>query len=57
METSIVTRKLTDDSEVFEVVAIDGSQRVVISANDADAAARIQECLDDDAAYITIESA
>ena len=55
METTARYRELTDGSKVFDVVAVDGSQHIVISAMDEKAAAEIQQCLADHAAYITIE--
>lgn len=49
METSIQKEVLSDGSEVFNVVAIDGSHRIVICATDEAAAERIQSILFDDA--------
>ena len=45
METSVVKNTLTDGSETFDVVFFDGSQKVVINAEDETAAQEIQEAL------------
>jgi len=45
METSIVENTLTDGSMTFDVVFIDGSQKVVINAEDEAGAIAIQEAL------------
>ncbi len=45
METDIVTKMLSDGSEVFDVVAIDGSDKIVIHALDESSAMEIQKVL------------
>ena len=55
MESTIVTTTLTDGSEVFSVVFVDGSQKVVISALDKMSAMDIQTALDASALCATID--
>ena len=57
MDTSIVVRKLTDGSEVHEVIFVDGSAQVRVSAMDERAAMRISACLMRDAAYAEVHGA
>lgn len=54
METSVVKEILTDRSEVFNVVIVDGSQTIVIAAVDEKAANEIQQCLADNAVHADI---
>lgn len=45
METSIVENTLTDGSKTYDVVAIDGSQRIVINATSEHGAQEIMDVL------------
>lgn len=55
MESSIVEEKLTDDSIAYNVVIVDGSDKVVIGAISKSGAEKIQYALDAFAAHATIE--
>lgn len=55
METSIVKKIMSDESIAYNVVAIDGSHKIVIGAIDERSARIIQEALADHAAHATVE--
>ena len=57
MDTSIVSKTLSDNSEVFAVVFVDGSNMVRIECESMDAAVLLQGVLDHAAYYATIEYA
>ena len=57
METSIIKTKLTDGSEAFNVVFIDGCEKAVIAARDEHHAIALQEAFLEHAEYATIEIA
>ncbi len=55
METSIVESKLTDGSTVYDVVFVDGAQKVVIAADSAAGACRLRDAFTEHAMHATIE--
>ena len=57
MDTSIVINTLSDGSKTYDVVFVDGSQKVIIAAADERGATRIQTALADDASYAQVDPA
>jgi len=57
METSIVETELTDQSKVYDVVFVDGSQKAVINCTDFLAAVRLNDLLLEVANGASIEPA
>lgn len=55
METSVIRTVLSDGSDVFDVVFVDGSSVVKIAADSEAAAYELQEAIRKLAAYATID--
>ena len=56
MKTSITARILSDKSETYQVVFIDGSDKVIIECRSEQAAERLQDAFSQNACYATVET-